>query len=45
MKIAKKPFDEETFRNDLSQYGDSLLVISDDEIVKVHIHSEHPGNV
>ena len=29
----------------LSQYGDSLLVISDEEIVKVHIHSEHPGNV
>ena len=29
----------------LSQYGDSLLVISDEEMVKVHIHSEQPGNV
>ena len=29
----------------MSQYGDSLLVISDDEVVKVHIHSEQPGNV
>ena len=28
----------------LSQCGDSLLVISDDEIVKVHIHSEQPGD-
>ena len=29
----------------MSQFGDSLLVISDDEVVKVHIHSEHPGDV
>lgn len=43
-KLAKKPFNEEVFRNDLSEYGDSLLVISDDEVVKVHIHSEEPGN-
>ena len=42
-KMGGKTFDEEKFRNDLSEYGDSLLVISDDEIVKVHIHSEHPG--
>ncbi len=44
-KLAKNPFNEETFRQEISQYGDSLLVISDDEIVKVHIHSEQPGNV
>ncbi|MBA9024912.1 DAK2 domain-containing protein [Peribacillus huizhouensis] len=43
-KTEKKPFVEETFRNDLSQFGDSLLVISDDEVVKVHIHSESPGD-
>ncbi|MET3318488.1 UNVERIFIED_ORG: DAK2 domain fusion protein YloV [Peribacillus simplex] len=43
-KLANKSFDEEKFRNDLSEYGDSLLVISDDEVVKVHIHSEQPGN-
>lgn len=40
---GKQTFNEEAFRNDLSEYGDSLLVISDDEIVKVHIHSEQPG--
>lgn len=42
---GKKAFDEEAFRNDLSDYGDSLLVISDDELAKVHIHSEQPGQV
>ena len=40
-----KPFSEEDFRNEISRFGDSLLVISDDDIVKVHIHSEHPGEV
>ncbi|MBS4193944.1 DAK2 domain-containing protein [Lederbergia citri] len=41
----KKEFSENDFRNDLSEYGDSLLVISDDDVVKVHIHAEHPGEV
>lgn len=41
----KQPFDEETFRNELNPLGDSLLVISDEEIAKVHIHSEQPGTV
>nr|WP_053366154.1 DAK2 domain-containing protein [Bacillus sp. FJAT-27245] len=44
-KFAAKPFKEESFRHDLSQYGDSLLVISDEDVVKVHIHSEQPGTV
>ncbi|MED1872772.1 DAK2 domain-containing protein [Brevibacillus borstelensis] len=41
----KKPFSEAAFRTQLDQMGDSLLVISDDDMVKVHIHAEHPGNV
>ncbi|MEG0259835.1 MAG: DAK2 domain-containing protein [Lysinibacillus sp.] len=41
----KEPFDEEKFRNELNPLGDSLLVISDEEIAKVHIHSEQPGAV
>lgn len=44
-KLKKNPFSEETFRQDLSKYGDSLLVIADEELVKVHIHSEQPGEV
>jgi len=42
---GKEPFSEEQFRNELNPLGDSLLVISDDEIAKVHIHSEQPGAV
>ena len=41
----KQSFVEEDFRQDLSKFGDSLLVISDDELAKVHIHSEQPGDV
>jgi DAK2 domain fusion protein YloV len=44
-KTAKHPFREVVFRNDLSKLGDTLLVISDEEVVKVHIHSEQPGDV
>lgn len=44
-KLREHPFSEETFRQALSQFGDSLLVIADDELVKVHIHAEHPGEV
>ncbi len=43
-KTAENPFNEEQFRQDLSEFGDSLLVISDEDIVKVHIHAENPGN-
>ncbi|WML43664.1 DAK2 domain-containing protein [Neobacillus sp. PS3-40] len=44
-KLAIHPFTEDVFRTDLSQYGDSLLVISDMDLAKVHIHSEQPGMV
>ncbi|MCR0762995.1 fatty acid kinase catalytic subunit FakA [Staphylococcus aureus] len=41
----KKAFDEQEFRQDMSQFGDSLLVINDEEIMKVHVHTEYPGKV
>ncbi|WP_040204945.1 DAK2 domain-containing protein [Neobacillus jeddahensis] len=44
-KTSGHPFDESVFRNDLSRLGDSLLVIADEDVVKVHIHSEQPGEV
>ncbi|MGP4106941.1 DAK2 domain-containing protein [Virgibacillus sp. L01] len=44
-KLSENPFDEETFRNELSEHGDSLLVVADDEIAKVHVHAEYPGAV
>lgn len=42
---ADSKFDYETFRNYLDGLGDSLLVVNDDEIIKVHVHTEHPGEV
>lgn len=39
----KKKFNEDEFRNDMDKFGDSLLVINDDEIVKVHVHTNRPG--
>lgn len=38
-------FDYDTFRNYLNDLGDSLLVVADDEIIKVHVHTEKPGEV
>lgn len=38
-------FRMETFRERISQYGDSLLVVADDDLIKVHIHAEEPGDV
>lgn len=42
---VKKAFDYEEFRQILNEKGDSLLVVSDDEIAKVHIHTENPGEI
>src|SRR5690606_25153818 len=44
-KLKENPFDETDFRNELSEHGDSLLVVSDEDVVKVHVHTEYPGNV
>ena len=44
-ETVKQDFDYDTFRNHLNEIGDSLLVVSDDEIVKVHVHTEYPGEV
>lgn len=38
-------FDYDTFYNHLAGLGDSLLVINDDDVVKVHVHTEDPGDV
>jgi len=38
-------FDYDHFYQHLAGLGDSLLVINDDEIVKVHVHTENPGEV
>ena len=35
--------DEIQLKSYLESIGDSLVVVSDDEIVKVHVHTDHPG--
>lgn len=44
-KTEGAAFDELAFREELEQHGDSVLVVADDELVKVHLHAEYPGEV
>ena len=44
--VLEQEYNEETeaeFKEYLSSIGDSLVVVSDDDIVKVHVHTNHPG--
>lgn len=41
-----KPLSEEelaAFKSFLSSIGDSIVCVADDDIVKVHVHTNHPG--
>ena len=38
-----KDKDEEELKSYLASIGDSLVVVSDDSLVKVHVHTNHPG--
>jgi len=40
---GKKPFIEKRFQNFLSTHGKSLVLVRDDDIVKVHVHTLNPG--
>lgn len=35
----------EDWRNFISQYGDSIVCVGDDEMIKTHIHTNHPGKL
>ena len=37
--------DPEALRAFLNGLGDSLVLVDDDEIIKVHVHTNHPGKV
>ncbi len=37
--------DVNVFRNQLAELGDSIVVVGDDNIVKVHIHTNNPGKI
>lgn len=42
---SKKPFSEAKFTSVLKNRGDSLVVVKDENIVKVHVHTLSPGSV
>lgn len=43
--ILADNIDADLVRRKLSSKGDSMLVVGDADVVKVHIHTDHPGKV
>jgi DAK2 domain fusion protein YloV len=43
--IQGSRLDVESIREVISSMGDSVLVVGDEEAIKVHVHSDHPGQV
>lgn len=43
--IKGSGLDSSDIRDHLAPLGDSLLVVGEDDLIKVHIHSNHPGKV
>lgn len=39
----RRAFNEGSFRNQLEQLGNSIVVVQDEDIVKVHVHTLTPG--
>ena len=42
---VKKPFDQPSFTKWLEKHGNSLVVVRDEEIIKVHVHTLTPGEI
>ena len=40
---SEAEFDENTFKAYLESIGDSIVVVADEEYVKVHVHTDNPG--
>lgn len=43
INVADKDVNIDDIKNDIEQFGDSLMVVGDEEIIKIHIHTNHPG--
>ncbi len=44
--MTERPFteyDEMAFKSFLESIGDSIVCVADDDIVKIHVHTNHPG--
>lgn len=44
-KEGKRNFVSSRFKSVLENHGNSIVVVQDDDIVKVHIHTMKPGNI
>jgi uncharacterized protein len=42
---GKRNFSEARFKSFLTSHGNSIVCVRDDDLVKVHIHTLHPGNI
>ena len=43
LDTTRSPFHESSFRQQLEQLGNSIVVVQDEDIVKVHVHTLTPG--
>lgn len=43
--IKTKNSDPDSFKNKILEYGDSIVVVGTEELIKVHIHTNEPGTV
>lgn len=43
--IKGKNIDREKFKRDIEALGDSMVVVGEEELVKVHIHTDNPGKI
>lgn len=43
--IQGNKLNSEKFKEKIKSFGDSLLVVGDDDLIKVHIHTNNPGRV
>lgn len=43
--IRASNVDTNKFKSTIEGYGDSMLVVGNDNVIKVHIHTNHPGKV
>ena len=44
-KESKKAFNKNRFTSVLNAHGNSLVVVQDEDLVKVHVHTLTPGNI
>ena len=42
---TKKPFNDKRFTMVIGSHGNSLVVVRDEDMVKVHVHTLNPGNI